>query len=69
VDTSADLLLGAMFLPGGYFRTNNALVGGAVTNNGITLIQGWQSTALFPFNTSLTLNANANAVDILFQPD
>jgi hypothetical protein len=58
-----------MFLPGGYFRTNNALVGGAVTNNGITLIQGWQSTALFPFNTSLTLNANANAVDILFQPD
>lgn len=60
----------AILYVGGHFsRTASALAGGNVTHGHITFAQSFQSTSLTPFNGTPTFNTNANAVDILWQPD
>jgi hypothetical protein len=56
-----------MFVGGHYFRWNSHL-GGGLTQNNITFIDGFQSTTLYPFGF-VTTNGNANGVDVLFQRD
>lgn len=50
-----------------YGRQNSAL-GSPVTRNGITFKHSWQSTTVYPPSATLTLNTNANGVDILVGP-
>lgn len=47
-----------------YQRTNTALAS-PVTHNGITFKHSWQTTSVYPPGATLTLNTNANGVDIL----
>ena len=68
VDTTHDYWVIALYVGGQFYRTNN-LLGAPVTRNGITFVNGFQATALDLSTLSPTLNANANAVDVLFYPD
>lgn len=63
-----DYLLTALYIGGGFFRTNSSLTT-PVTHNNITFVSSFQSTALDMSSASLTELTNANAVDILFQGD
>jgi len=67
--TNQDYRLAVYFGFSGFFRQNNALAAGDVAHNGISFINSWQSTALGIFSAAPTTNKNANAIDILFQPD
>jgi len=60
--------LAVLYVGGGLFRTNNSLNSGPVTHNNIQFVNSFQSTALDLAGASLTLNTNANAVDLLFYP-
>jgi hypothetical protein len=53
---------------GKYFRRNAYLTGPIVRNN-ITYENGFQSTLQWPIGSTPTLNSNANALDIFYQPD
>jgi hypothetical protein len=68
VGTTEDYRMAVLYRGGGFFRTNNVLTT-PVTRNGVTLVNGFQSTALDVISASVTVNANANAIDVLFQPD
>lgn len=59
----------AVLMPTRYFRSTTAIPGGGVTQNGITLIESFQSTSISPAFNPPTANANRNGVDILFQAD
>ena len=59
----------AVLATGQFFRTTNALGAGQVTNNGIGFQNGFQSTSIDPTSVALTLNTNANGVDVLFVAD
>jgi len=65
--------VGVLFFLGDFYRTNNVLsaVGTPVFHGHIGLVSSWQTSNLDPANpgTSITQNTNANAVDVLFQPD
>ena len=59
----------AMIFPHGKFwRTNNALTS-AVRHGNITFNKGFQTTSLTPELATISLVANANAVDILYYED
>lgn len=60
--------LAAVFVGGGFYRTNAALTS-PVTRNGIQFLNSWQTTSLDIGNAILTTNTNANALDVLFQAD
>lgn len=68
VTTGRDYRLAFMYLGGGFFRTNAALAS-AVTRNQVQFKFGFQTTSLDISGAGLTSNTNANAVDVLFQPD
>lgn len=68
VVTTQTYRIAVLYRGGGLYRTNNALTS-AVTRNGIQFLHGFQSTALDMWGLLVTENANANAVDVLFQPD
>lgn len=68
VNTSDTYRVMAYYLGGGFFRTNNALTS-AVTRNGVKFLGSYQSTSLQTSFGTVTLNTNANAVDVLFLPD
>lgn len=61
-------MLAVLFPAGLYFRNNSALTSD-VTRNNITFQKGFQSTSISPPTATITLNNNANAIDVLFQPD
>lgn len=69
VDLTHTYWVANLFVGGGFYRTNNRVSGGPVTVNGIQLVNSFQSTALDLTLVSPTMNANANAVDVLFYPD
>lgn len=70
VEKDVDYLFGVLFVGGHYFRTNGIITIGPGNPHGhIAITYGWQSTAAFPFISSPTANSNANAIDVLFQPD
>lgn len=52
----------------GYYRQNTALAAGFVTHSGIQYQNGFQSTAINPVAAAITLNTNANGVDVLYLP-
>lgn len=52
-----------------YHRSNTAIPGGGVAQNGINLIESFQSTAVSPAFTAPTTNTNRNGVDVLFLAD
>jgi|SRR5689334_4592507 len=68
IDTTTLWRVAVLYLGGGFYRTNNALTT-PVTRNNIQLINGFQTTSLDIASSILTTNANANAVDVLFQAD
>jgi hypothetical protein len=68
-DPNTDYRLAIFFEAGKFFRQTNALGSGAVAHNNISFIHGWQNASLDIFSAGATVNSNANAVDILFQPD
>lgn len=61
--------IGVLYYQGNFFRYNNRLATPPRIVNNIEYWYGWQSTAVYPFATTPTTNANANAVDVLFYPD
>jgi hypothetical protein len=61
--------LAVLFPQGNYFRQNNGLTASPVTHNGISFIQSFQTTSLEPITAGVTINLNANGVDVLFQSD
>jgi hypothetical protein len=58
----------ALFVGGGFYRTNNALVS-PVTRTGIRFVSSFQVNSLDLRAATFTENTNANAVDILYLPD
>jgi hypothetical protein len=66
VGTIYDLVV--LYGSGNYFRTNAALVA-PVTHGNITYSNGYVISNINALEVALTLNTNANGVDILFQPD
>lgn len=69
ISTSADYHLGVMFQGAHYYRRNTYLSGGPVAVGHITVENGWQSTTADVTHATPSYNTNANAVDVLFQPD
>lgn len=63
--TGKDYIVAALFIGGGLYRTGAALAS-SVTHNNIQFENGFQSTALDISSATLTLNNNANGVDILY---
>jgi hypothetical protein len=61
--------LAVCFIGGHFFRNSNTLLSAPVTNNNITFNDSFQTTSLDIAGTAITTNKNANAVDVLFQPD
>lgn len=59
----------AACFPTSYHRSNTAIPGGGLTQNGLKLIESFQSTAVSPAFTAPTTNTNRNGVDLLFQAD
>lgn len=51
----------------GKFYRQNTLLTSQVTRNNIGFQNGFQSTALDPDGASITLNSNANGIDVLFR--
>lgn len=51
----------------GKFYRQNSLLTSQVTRNNIGFQNGFQSTALDPDGATLTLNSNANGIDVLFR--
>lgn len=67
VDTTDTYHVGALFIGGGYFRTNNGLTT-PTTRNNIAFQIGITATALDTFMITGTTQTNAVAVDVLFTP-
>jgi hypothetical protein len=65
---NTDYAILALFIGGGFYRTNAALAS-AVTRTGIRFVSSFQSTSLDLPAASFAENTNANAVDVLFLPD
>jgi len=53
-----------MFSHGHFYRTNSILTS-AIDHGGIAMENGFQTTSLDPVGASLTLNTNANGIDLL----
>lgn len=71
IDTSKIYTVAALYRGGGFFRSNNqvASLGTPVFHGNIGLRSSFQSTNLDPANVAISENLNANAVDVLFEPD
>lgn len=69
VPSGVDYRLSVMLPLGKLFRQNTALVAPPVRHSNIDFNYSYQTTSLDPVNSAVTGNTNANAVDVLFQPD
>jgi hypothetical protein len=69
INTSHTYWILAVYIGGFFYRNTNALSGGPVTRNGIKMVNGFQTTTLDLPNTSPTVNANVNSIDVLFYAD
>lgn len=68
INTSDFFNFAVLYPVGQKFQTTNALTS-TVNHNGIEFNNGFTSTNASVYTATLTLNANAQAVDLLFVPD
>lgn len=56
-------------MAGHYLRTAGVIPIGGITRNGITSLNGFQTTSAAPWAANPTLNSNTNGIDVLFKAD
>lgn len=65
--TSVGLRVGVL-MQNEYSR-HATFLGTGLTHGNITFLNSWQSTSITPWGTTLTTNANANGIDLLYLPN